>query len=108
MSHSFWQQLDEANNEQDVRRRIAEGLYSQPALGIAQEWLRSKDEERAKQRQADLIAEIKRPHWSVTPGFLVGVVAMIASCIAAYYSYLAYAQTHQVDTEESHSAKIAR
>lgn len=37
-----------------------------------------------KFRHAELLAEIERPHWSVTPSFLVGVVAMIAACIAAF------------------------
>jgi hypothetical protein len=49
---------------------------------------KSREEELA--RHKELLDEIKRPHWSVTPGFLVGVAAMVASCIAAYYAYLGY------------------
>ena len=48
------------------------------------EWLRQKADERALLRHNELLAEIKRPHWSVIPGFWVGFVAMIAACVAAY------------------------
>lgn len=47
MQRSFWEQLDAANDEAEVWRRIAEGLYGQPHLGIAQEWIRRKDDARA-------------------------------------------------------------
>jgi hypothetical protein len=30
----FWKKLDEVNDEAEVRRRIAEGLYNQRHLGI--------------------------------------------------------------------------
>lgn len=43
----------------------------------------------------ELLAEIRKPHWSVTPGFLVGAVAAVASIVAAIYAYLAYAQQVQ-------------
>lgn len=49
---------------------------------------------------AELIAEIRRPHWSVTPGFVVGLVAMIAAVIAAYYSYVAVAQAQQPSAQK--------
>jgi hypothetical protein len=52
-------------------------------LAFAEEKHR-RQREREDTLHAELLAEIKRPHWSVTPGFLVGFVAMIAACIAAY------------------------
>lgn len=45
--------------------------------------------------QNKILLRLTTPHWSVTPGFIVGVVAMVAACVAAYYSYLAYAQPQQ-------------
>lgn len=50
----------------------------------ARAWLHGIQEEKEKSRHAELLAEIRKPHWSVTPGFVVGVVAMVAACIAAY------------------------
>ncbi|MFA6443730.1 MAG: hypothetical protein WCV99_15445 [Sterolibacterium sp.] len=50
----------------------------------ARAWLCEIEETREKARHAELLAEIRKHHWSVTPGFWVGVVAMVAACIAAY------------------------
>jgi len=97
MAHKFWNQLDTANDEKDVRRRIAEGLYNQPHLGIAEEWLRRKDEIRANNRQNELLTKLKAPHWSTTPLFWVSVVAMAAACIAAYFSVFS-PQSHESAT----------
>jgi len=44
---SFMQQLELHGNEMEVRERIAKGQYHGEHLGIALEWLRRKDEERA-------------------------------------------------------------
>ena len=41
---------------------------------------------------ARLLKVVAKPHWSVTSGFWLLVVGTSASCIAAYYSYLAYSQ----------------
>jgi len=55
-------------------------------------------ERRAKIDQAhhvELLSEIKRPHWSVTPLFWVSVVGAFSAVVAAYYAYLAYSQSQQ-------------
>lgn len=46
-------------------------------------------------RHAELLAEIKRPHWSVTPLFWISVVGAFSAVVAAYYAYLAYSQSQQ-------------
>lgn len=45
--NTFKQQLDTCNNELEVRERIAKDEYDNAHLGIAQEWLRCKDEARS-------------------------------------------------------------
>lgn len=52
MQRSFWEQLDAANDEAEVRRCIAEGLYAPPLLGIAQEWIRRKEDARTAEAAA--------------------------------------------------------
>jgi hypothetical protein len=37
-----------------------------------------------KGRHQELLAAVKKPHWSTTPAFWVAVLAMCAACIAAY------------------------
>ncbi len=44
---SFWEQLA-ADDETEVRRRIAARLYNKQHLGIAQEWIRRKDASRSE------------------------------------------------------------
>lgn len=75
---------------------------------VATQLLHERQLERAENNHIELLAEIRKPHWSVTPGFLVGIIAMVAACIAAYYSYLAFAQPHQVGTASVQSEKRAR
>ena len=41
------QQLDAHDNELDVRERMAKGLYNGEHLGIAQEWLRRREDARS-------------------------------------------------------------
>jgi cytochrome c-type biogenesis protein CcmH/NrfG len=55
--------------------------------------------------QNKILLRLTKPHWSVTPGFIVGVVAMVAACVAAYYSYLAYAQPQQATPAVHQSEK---
>ncbi len=44
---SFLEQLDAANDEAEVRERLAAGKYNSMAAGLAREWLRRKEEARA-------------------------------------------------------------
>ena len=46
----------------------------------------------ASTRHAELLAEVRLPHWSVAPAFLVGVFGAVAGLIAAAYGYLSYVQ----------------
>jgi hypothetical protein len=69
--------------------------YKEPqgASGIAaKQLLAERQAAFATAKQEELLAEIRKPHWSVTPAFTVGVVAAIAGVVAAIYAYLAYAQ----------------
>lgn len=44
---NFLAQLDAANNETEVRERLAAGKYNSLAAGLAREWLRRREEARA-------------------------------------------------------------
>lgn len=44
---TFKEQLERHGNESDVRDRMVRGLYHGEHLGVAQEWLRRKEEARA-------------------------------------------------------------
>lgn len=105
MPSKFWAQLDAANDEQDVRRRIAEGLYHQPHLGVAQEWIRRRDEAKASQRHAELIYEIKRPHWSVTPSFYLLVASVLLTAVALGVAFVGLPQSQQHVSVTPPSAK---
>ena len=43
---TFKEQLEQHGNEQEVRDRMAQGLYNGTHLGVAQEWLRQRSEKR--------------------------------------------------------------
>ena len=45
----FLQRLDDHNNENEVRERLAAGNYNQRHAALAQEWLRRREEERNSQ-----------------------------------------------------------
>ena len=47
MDRNFLEQLDAANNETEVRERLASGLYNARHAAIAREFLRRKEEKRA-------------------------------------------------------------
>lgn len=49
---TFRERLDAANDERDVRDRIARGLYHTQHLAVAKEWLREKEESRAREAEA--------------------------------------------------------
>lgn len=49
---TFRDRLDTANDERGVRDRIARGLYHTQHLAIAKEWVREKEEERAREADA--------------------------------------------------------
>lgn len=82
----------------DCRNRFAEASTEELLLEIAKHGEDSPVPERIaasivlnQRRQAkdqamhaELLAEIRRPHWSVTPTFWVGLVAMLAACVAAF------------------------
>lgn len=44
---TFREQLEKHGNEADVRDRMARGLYTGQHLGVAQEWLRQREEARS-------------------------------------------------------------
>jgi len=46
--------------------------------------IHERQQAKEKANHVELLAEIKRPHWSVTPLFWVSVLAAVAACIAAY------------------------
>ena len=52
-TNTFMQQLEKHDNEVEVRERIARGQYHGEHLGIAQEWLRRKEESRSAQSEVE-------------------------------------------------------
>lgn len=57
---SFKEQLERHGNETDVRDRMARGLYHGEHLGVAQEWLRRKEEARSVSASASRDAREER------------------------------------------------
>lgn len=64
---SFLARLDAANNELEVRERLAGGQYNSRHAALAQEWLRRKEEERvadantrAEEREAESLSIANR------------------------------------------------
>lgn len=49
---TFRQRLDIANDERDVRGRLARGLYHSQHAAIAKEWLREREEATAREAEA--------------------------------------------------------
>lgn len=49
---------------------------------------------------------LKKPHWSVTPAFWVGSVAMVAACIAAYPVLFPQPQAQQSSPVVDQSVQI--
>ena len=62
---------------------IAETWKGQKPGIAAQMLLQEKRREIDEIRHREILKEVKK-HWSVTPGFWISVVAMLAACIAAY------------------------
>jgi hypothetical protein len=101
---SFWEQLEAANDEQDVRRRLAADLYHSMHSGTAKEWLRFREATRsgdaaarAEAREVETLA-IARSADSVATEALriarsqkkIAVIAAIASIVAALAAIAPY------------------
>ncbi len=63
---------------------IAAGVNNNVMYAAAIQVRIERQQVRENTLHAELLAEIKRPHWSIIPAFWVGVIAMVAACIAAY------------------------
>lgn len=74
-------EIEKYDSNSSVPERIAASLVLDQ---------RKQDEEKAK--HAELLAEIKRPHWSTTYLFWVSVVGMLAACVAAYFAIFPVSQ----------------
>ena len=86
MQRTFWEQLDAANDEAEVRRRIAEGLYSEPHLGIAQEWVRrqeaSRSEAASSRKEAREEESLSISRRALRNSILATIIATIAIIVA--------------------------
>jgi hypothetical protein len=71
----------------------------------ARTWLHSIDEAKEKTRHAELLAEIKRPHWSVTPSFYLLVVSVLLSTAALVVAFIGLPQSQQSAAATSPSVK---
>jgi hypothetical protein len=94
---SFREQLDVANDEIEVRRRLAEGLYNQPHARIAEEWLLSKDQVRANaaaKRKEDReekslsisVNALRNSTWAV----VISLVALIVVTLANHDKFATF------------------
>ncbi len=88
MQRTFWEQLDAANDEADVRRRITEGLYFGPHLGIAKEWIRKRDaarseaaEERKEKREKESLSISRKAlRFSILATTIATVALIVTVC----------------------------
>lgn len=84
---NFRRQFSDYSNEQLIFVIENYGSDSSAPERIAASFVfhqRKQDEEKSK--HAELLAEIKRPHWSTPYLFWVSVVGMLAACVAAYFA----------------------
>ena len=72
-NEQLWREIEKYGNDAPVPERIA-----------ASRLLKQRAEIKTAENHAELLTEIRRPHWSISPLFWVSVVAMVAACIAAY------------------------
>ena len=70
---SFWKQLDAQNNENAVRIAIASGHYGPDTIGIAQEWVRRKEEARC------LAASSSTHFWARHAAYAAYIAAAMAA-----------------------------
>lgn len=55
----------------------------------ARAWLHEIEEAREKARHAELLAEIKKPHWSITPSFYLLVLSVLLTAVAVIVAVVA-------------------
>jgi hypothetical protein len=91
---SFKEQLDAHGDEQDVRDRMAQGLYTGFHLAVAQEWLRKQEEARAsvttaarEAREERMVsaaskaaeAAFEQARWAKWAAIIAAIAAVIAT-----------------------------
>lgn len=87
----------EAMTLEQARRELASGTFGPPTSAnhhFASQWLAVKEGEERDRRDAiakdqtahihDRLVELKKPHWSLAPSFIVAVLAMLFAAIAAF------------------------
>jgi hypothetical protein len=93
---AFVERLEAMTLEQ-ARRELASGKFGRPGSpnhDFASQWLTVKEGEEQDKRGAvaksqatqihDRLVELKRPHWSLTPSFIVLLLTMFFAAIAAW------------------------
>ena len=71
-------------SDADLMTYVNSGVNNPDIYKVAMQVLHERQQARENLLHAELLTEMRKPHWSITPSFLVGVIAMIAACIAAY------------------------
>jgi len=87
----------EAMTLQQARRELASGTYGalgSPNHNYASQWLLVKEAEEQDKRDMinkeqssqihDRLVDLKKPHWSLTPSFIVILLTMLFAAIAAW------------------------
>lgn len=91
----YWESVYSEKTDEELIA-ISEGSNQTYVTGVtAKIILAERREKFANLKHAELLAEIEKPHWSVTPSFIVGFVAMVAACIAAYPVLFPHSQAQQ-------------
>ena len=62
----------------------AKGVMSAILLAERKAAKENTEAELATKRHTALLAQMKKPHWSITPGFLLLAIGTVAACVAAY------------------------
>jgi hypothetical protein len=87
----------EAMTIEQARRELASGTFGRPGSpnhDFASQWIAVKEAEEHDKRDAtakaqasqihDRLRELKKPHWSLTPSFIVLILTMVFAAVAAW------------------------
>ncbi len=92
---AFWKQLDAQNDESTVRIAIASNHYTPDTVGVAQEWLRRREEarsnaaaSRAEERASNAEARAISAERTALRDSRIAIIAVIVAIIALAHDLL--------------------
>ena len=98
----------DAMGEEAVRTSQASAKWGNNGMhkNWADEWLRRKTIQHAQDMHAELLAEIQRPHWSVTPTFWLLIAALVTSLLALAASVFGLPQVQKLIAGSSQTPSV--